>query len=54
MLRALLADRFKLVVHAENRDAPMFALVVGGMMDAWDRNSDAHPWIAKRLRPQVL
>lgn len=28
MLRALLADRFKLVVHTEIRDAPMFALVI--------------------------
>lgn len=28
MLRALLADRFKLVAHSEMRDAPMYALIV--------------------------
>jgi len=28
MLRALLADRFKLIVHSENREAPIYALVV--------------------------
>jgi len=28
MLRALLADRFKLVVHDESREAPMYALVM--------------------------
>ena len=28
MLRALLADRFKLVVHSETRDLPMFSLVL--------------------------
>ncbi len=29
MLQALLADRFKLVVHRENRELPVYALVVG-------------------------
>ena len=29
MLRSLLADRFKLASHAETRDLPMYALVVG-------------------------
>jgi uncharacterized protein (TIGR03435 family) len=28
MLRALLADRFQLIVHTETREAPMYALVV--------------------------
>jgi uncharacterized protein (TIGR03435 family) len=28
MLRALLADRFKLLAHSEMRDAPMYALIV--------------------------
>src|SRR5687768_6508732 len=28
MLRALLADRFKLVAHSEMRDAPMYALIL--------------------------
>src|ERR1035437_1678640 len=29
MLRALLADRFKLAVHRETKELPMYALVVG-------------------------
>ena len=30
MLRTLLADRFKLAVHRETRDVPMWALVIAG------------------------
>jgi len=30
MLRALLADRFKLVVHTEKRELPIYALVLAG------------------------
>jgi len=30
MLRALLTDRFRLEVHAESRELPVYALVVGG------------------------
>jgi uncharacterized protein (TIGR03435 family) len=29
MLQALLADRFKLVIHGETKEIPVYALVVG-------------------------
>jgi uncharacterized protein (TIGR03435 family) len=45
MLQALLADRFRLAIHEENKEGPVYALVVGsqGPKLSTDLDKEAFP-----------